>query len=197
MRTGMKIALGIAAAIALVIIGLGAGWLLWGRWLWMPGMMGAASGCDGWSGTPWRGSMSGMMMGSGPGPGMMHGGRGWGNAGDCPEMDSNASSTAGEISIEDVQEAVEIRARYAGYLQRERRQIERYQALEAQAIPSSFEYAAVAELRHEAREKFARFQPRSLGQAARISGISPADIATLSVYLFQSRHRYPNAPPAP
>ncbi len=82
-----------------------------------------------------------------------------------------------------VLEAVEIRAKYAGYLDREQRQIERYRHLEARAIPESFDFASVAELRYEAREKFSRFRPRSLGQAARISGISPADIATLSVYI--------------
>jgi tRNA uridine 5-carboxymethylaminomethyl modification enzyme len=82
-----------------------------------------------------------------------------------------------------VLEAVEIRAKYAGYLEREQRQIERYRHLEARAIPESFDFTAVAELRYEAREKFTRFRPRSLGQAARISGISPADIATLSLYV--------------
>jgi tRNA uridine 5-carboxymethylaminomethyl modification enzyme len=82
-----------------------------------------------------------------------------------------------------VLEAVEIQAKYAGYLDRERRQIERYQQLEARSIPEAFDFAAIAELRHEAREKFTRFRPRSLGQAARISGISPADIATLSLYI--------------
>ncbi|MDM8005616.1 MAG: tRNA uridine-5-carboxymethylaminomethyl(34) synthesis enzyme MnmG [Phycisphaerae bacterium] len=80
-------------------------------------------------------------------------------------------------------EAVEIQAKYAGYLEREQRQIERYRHLEARAIPESFDFTAVAELRYEAREKFTRFRPRSLGQAARISGISPADIATLSLYV--------------
>jgi tRNA uridine 5-carboxymethylaminomethyl modification enzyme len=82
-----------------------------------------------------------------------------------------------------VVEQVEIRAKYFGYLERQQRQIERHRRLEARTIPASFDYGAVAELRHEAREKFTRFRPRSLGQAARISGISPADIATLSIYL--------------
>jgi tRNA uridine 5-carboxymethylaminomethyl modification enzyme len=88
----------------------------------------------------------------------------------------------------DVLEAVEIRAKYAGYLEREERQIERHRHLEQRSIPEAFDYASIPELRFEAREKFTRFRPRSLGQAARISGISPADIATLSVYLFR-RHR--------
>ncbi len=80
-------------------------------------------------------------------------------------------------------DVVEIGARYAGYLEREQRVIQRYKQMEARLIPAGFDYAAMPELRREAREKFARVQPRSLGQAARISGISPADIATLSIYL--------------
>ncbi len=83
----------------------------------------------------------------------------------------------------DALEAVEIRAKYAGYLDREQRQIDRHRQLEARMIPDSFDFNGLPELRIEAREKFTRFRPRSLGQAARISGISPADIATLSLYL--------------
>ncbi len=86
-----------------------------------------------------------------------------------------------------VMEAVEIRTKYSGYLERERKQIERYRHLEARSIPESFDFGSVHELRYEAREKFTRFRPRSLGQAGRISGISPADIATLSLYLVQRR----------
>jgi tRNA uridine 5-carboxymethylaminomethyl modification enzyme len=85
----------------------------------------------------------------------------------------------------DVLQAVEIRAKYAGYLDREQRQIERHRQLESRLIPESFNYAAIPELRYEAREKFARFRPLNVGQAARISGISPADIATLSLHLFR------------
>jgi tRNA uridine 5-carboxymethylaminomethyl modification enzyme len=81
--------------------------------------------------------------------------------------------------------AVEIGAKYAGYLEREQRQIDRHRQLEARTIPESFDYAQLQKLRIEAREKFARLRPRSLGQAARISGISPADIATLSLYLLR------------
>ncbi len=82
-------------------------------------------------------------------------------------------------------EAVEIQAKYAGYLEREERLIKRYKQMEARGIPESFDYHAIQSLRREAQEKFARMRPRSLGQAARISGISPADIATLSIYLGQ------------
>jgi len=83
----------------------------------------------------------------------------------------------------DVLEAVEIRHKYAGYLERERRLIERHRELESRLIPEGFDFHAVHSLRTEARERFTRFRPRSIGQAARISGISPADIATLALYL--------------
>jgi len=86
-----------------------------------------------------------------------------------------------------VLEAVEITLKYAGYLQREQRLIERYKHMESRHIPESFDYARITQLRYEAREKLMRYRPRSLGQAARISGINPADIATLSLYLARWR----------
>jgi tRNA uridine 5-carboxymethylaminomethyl modification enzyme len=86
-----------------------------------------------------------------------------------------------------VRQAVQINTKYSGYLEREKRDIERFRQQEAKRIPESFDYTAVKDLRREAREKFGRLRPRSIGQAARISGISPADIATLSIYLM--RHR--------
>jgi tRNA uridine 5-carboxymethylaminomethyl modification enzyme len=82
-------------------------------------------------------------------------------------------------------EAVEINHKYAGYLEREERLIERHRHLESKRIPEDFNFAAITGLRFEARERFTRFRPRSLGQAARISGISPADITTLSLYLLR------------
>jgi tRNA uridine 5-carboxymethylaminomethyl modification enzyme len=109
-----------------------------------------------------------------------------------PEVDlEDLAQRAGDLELAilpvAVREAVEINAKYAGYLQREQRQIERFRKLEARKIPESFDYASVSDLRHEAREKFGRLRPRSIGQAARISGISPADIATLSIHLMRDR----------
>jgi tRNA uridine 5-carboxymethylaminomethyl modification enzyme len=86
-----------------------------------------------------------------------------------------------------VRQVVQINIKYGGYLEREKRDIERFRQQEARRIPEMFDYATVKDLRREAREKFDLLRPRSLGQAARISGISPADIATLSIYLM--RHR--------
>ncbi|HPF40966.1 MAG TPA: tRNA uridine-5-carboxymethylaminomethyl(34) synthesis enzyme MnmG [Phycisphaerae bacterium] len=83
--------------------------------------------------------------------------------------------------------SVQIEAKYAGYVQRQEREVERFRKMEARSIPEDFEYAAIDQLRHEAREKFAKINPRNIGQAQRIAGISPADIAVLMVYIEKSR----------
>jgi tRNA uridine 5-carboxymethylaminomethyl modification enzyme len=80
-------------------------------------------------------------------------------------------------------EQVVLEAKYAGYIERQAAQVERFQRLEGKAIPSSFDYLAVPQLRIEAREKLSRVRPSNLGQASRISGITPADLAVLLVYL--------------
>ena len=73
--------------------------------------------------------------------------------------------------------------RYAGYLKRSRDEAERLKKMEQSPLPADIDYAAIAGLRLEAREKLARVRPLNLGQAERISGVSPADIAVLMVYL--------------
>jgi tRNA uridine 5-carboxymethylaminomethyl modification enzyme len=78
---------------------------------------------------------------------------------------------------------VTIEAKYGGYIDRQAQQVERFRRLEHKPLPVDLDYAAIPQLRAEAREKFLRVRPRSLGQAGRISGINPADIATLLVYL--------------
>jgi tRNA uridine 5-carboxymethylaminomethyl modification enzyme len=80
-------------------------------------------------------------------------------------------------------EQVEIEAKYASYLARQQEQVERSRRMEERPIPADLDYAGVPQLRIEAREKLARIRPRSLGQAARIAGIGPADLAVLMVYL--------------
>jgi tRNA uridine 5-carboxymethylaminomethyl modification enzyme len=86
----------------------------------------------------------------------------------------------------DIGPLVEIRAKYAGYIARQDKAIERFAQLEEKLIPSSTDYANVVGLRNEARQKLARFNPRSLGQALRISGITPADVTVLAVHLSRS-----------
>jgi len=78
---------------------------------------------------------------------------------------------------------VEIEAKYAGYLARQARQVARARRMEDRAIPDYVDYDHVPHLRNEAREKLARVRPRSIGQAGRIAGIGPADLAVLMVYL--------------
>jgi tRNA uridine 5-carboxymethylaminomethyl modification enzyme len=78
---------------------------------------------------------------------------------------------------------VEIRAKYAGYIARQDKAIERFTQLEEKLVPPSTDYATVVGLRNEARQKLSKFTPRSLGQALRISGITPADVTVLAVHL--------------
>jgi tRNA uridine 5-carboxymethylaminomethyl modification enzyme len=82
---------------------------------------------------------------------------------------------------------VHLQARYAGYLVRQERQIERFRRLESTVIPPDVDFDRMPELRLEARERLTRLGPRTLGQAARISGINPADITVLWVYLTGKR----------
>lgn len=84
-------------------------------------------------------------------------------------------------------ERAAISIRYEGYIEKQDREISRFKKLESEAIPDSFEYQIVTGLRNEAREKFCRFRPISLGQAGRIEGITPGDVAVLSVHL--KRHK--------
>jgi tRNA uridine 5-carboxymethylaminomethyl modification enzyme len=83
----------------------------------------------------------------------------------------------------EVIEQVTLEAKYAGYIDRQATQIERFQRMESRPIPTHFDYAAVPQLRAEAREKLGRIRPANLGQASRISGICPADLAVLLIYL--------------
>ncbi len=76
-----------------------------------------------------------------------------------------------------------VAAKYSGYVERQERQIERFRRLESLSIPVQIDYASMPELRVEARESLARVAPRTLGQAGRISGVNPADITILWLYL--------------
>ncbi len=88
-----------------------------------------------------------------------------------------------------VREEVEIQIKYAGYLSRQEKQVEAFKKEESRAIPGDLDYAAIAGLRLEAREKLQAIRPVSVGQAGRISGVSPADIAVLLIYLEQTGGR--------
>lgn len=89
----------------------------------------------------------------------------------------------------DVREQVELQVKYAGYIERELIQIDRQRRLESLRIPEGFDYNSVPNLSREGREKLARVQPASIGQAARIPGITPADISLLMIVLERDRRK--------
>ena len=86
-----------------------------------------------------------------------------------------------------VAEQVEYDTKYAGYIERDQVRIEKQKRLSEKRIPDKIDYSAITHLRAEAKEKLERIRPASLGQASRISGITPADIALLLVHLENSR----------
>ncbi|MCR5808132.1 MAG: tRNA uridine-5-carboxymethylaminomethyl(34) synthesis enzyme MnmG [Clostridiales bacterium] len=94
---------------------------------------------------------------------------------------------------DEAREEVEAEALYGGYVKRQQEQIEKLRRMEKETIPTDIDYMAITNLRTEARQKLTRLRPVNLGAAARISGVSPADIAVLSIYL-KSRTEDENAP---
>lgn len=87
----------------------------------------------------------------------------------------------------DVIEQVEIEIKYEGYIERQMRQVEQYKKMEKKRIPADLDYNDISSLRLEARQKLIAFKPVSVGQASRISGVSPADISVLLIYLEKKR----------
>ena len=88
----------------------------------------------------------------------------------------------------DAVEQVALELKYSGYIERQAAQIERFQRLESRPIPPHFDFAGIPQLRAEAKEKLSRIRPSCVGQASRITGISPADLAVLLLYL-EGPHR--------
>ncbi|MEI3347904.1 MAG: tRNA uridine-5-carboxymethylaminomethyl(34) synthesis enzyme MnmG [Dysosmobacter sp.] len=84
---------------------------------------------------------------------------------------------------QEVREQVEISVKYAGYIQRQQKQVEDLRRMEARRLPRDLDYQSMPGLRLEAREKLSAVRPENLGQASRISGVSPADITSLIIYL--------------
>jgi tRNA uridine 5-carboxymethylaminomethyl modification enzyme len=89
--------------------------------------------------------------------------------------------------VPEIVEQVEIEAKYQGYIERQAMEVERVRRLEEWVIPQGFDYDAVTSFRKEAREKLKRFQPATLGQASRIYGVTPADVAVLLVNLEKAK----------
>ena len=84
---------------------------------------------------------------------------------------------------EDIQEAVDIAIRYEGYIRRQQAQIEQFKKMENRKIPKGLDYSQISVLRLEARQKLTKIKPENFGQASRISGVSPADISALMIWL--------------
>ena len=93
---------------------------------------------------------------------------------------------------EDVIEQVNINIKYEGYIKRQMQQVAQYKKLENRKLSEDFDYSQVQNLRREAMQKLNLYKPMNIGQASRISGVSPADISVLLVYLEQMRYRGKN-----
>lgn len=89
----------------------------------------------------------------------------------------------------DVIEQVNINIKYEGYISREQKQVEHFKKLENKLIPADIDFDDISGLRIEAKQKLKNYSPRSIGQASRISGVSPADITVLLVYMEQHRRK--------
>jgi len=100
-----------------------------------------------------------------------------------PEVGYKNLPNRNDALSEEVIQQVEIAIKYAGYIERQEVEVEKFKNLEDKQIPDSFEFSSVPSLRLEARQKLSKIRPTTIGQAARISGVSPADISILMVWL--------------
>jgi tRNA uridine 5-carboxymethylaminomethyl modification enzyme len=100
-----------------------------------------------------------------------------------PEVGYKDLPNRNDALSEEVIQQVEIAIKYAGYIERQEVEVEKFKTLEDKRIPDSFEFSSVPSLRLEARQKLSKIRPTTIGQAARISGVSPADISILMVWL--------------
>ena len=112
-----------------------------------------------------------------------------------PEVSYKDLPNRNEALSSEVIEQVEITIKYAGYIDRQQLDIEKFKSLEGKQIPMSFDYSTVPSLRSEARQKLTKLRPATLGQASRISGVSPADISILTVWLKRSAAGEANGDP--
>ncbi len=101
---------------------------------------------------------------------------------DLAPFDTTRPELPAEVTAE-----VEIQVKYAGYLARQEKQVAQFKAEESKALPADLDYDSITGLRIEARQKLSQIRPMSIGQAGRISGVSPADIAVLLIYLEQQK----------
>ena len=112
-----------------------------------------------------------------------------------PELDYDKLAPIDKDRVElpaEVREQVNILIKYDGYINRQIKQVEHYKKLEKKKLPQNFDYQKISGLRIEATQKLNLFQPLSIGQASRISGVSPADISVILVYLEQLKYSDPD-----
>ncbi|HEX5398174.1 MAG TPA: tRNA uridine-5-carboxymethylaminomethyl(34) synthesis enzyme MnmG [Verrucomicrobiae bacterium] len=100
-----------------------------------------------------------------------------------PEVKYADLPSRNELLTDELIQQVEIAVKYAGYIDRQESEVDKFKSLEEKSIPSDFDYSIVPSLRLEARQKLGKIRPGTIGQATRISGVSPADISILIVYL--------------
>jgi tRNA uridine 5-carboxymethylaminomethyl modification enzyme len=100
-----------------------------------------------------------------------------------PEVTYKDLPNRNDSLADNVIQQVEIAIKYAGYIERQEIEIGKFKKLEDKVIPGSFDFSTVPSLRLEARQKLAQIRPATIGQAARISGVSPADVSILMVWL--------------
>ena len=103
-----------------------------------------------------------------------------------PETSYKDLSGRNESLSDEIIQQVEIAVKYAGYIDRQEIEVNKFKNLEGKVIPDTFDFSAVPSLRLEARQKFIKIRPTTIGQAARISGVSPADVSILMVWLKRS-----------
>ena len=96
-----------------------------------------------------------------------------------------------ELTLQEKQE-VEIQIKYEGYIKMQEEQVKKFKKLESKKLPENFDYENIKGISLEGRQKLMQFKPTSIGQASRISGVSPADISVLLVYLQQSKNQGKN-----
>lgn len=107
-----------------------------------------------------------------------------------PELDYEVVSKIDKDRKElpwDVKEQVNINIKYSGYIERQKKQVENFKKIESKKIPEDFNYDDVTSLRLEARQKLKSYKPINIGQASRISGVTPADISVLLIYMAQNK----------
>ena len=100
------------------------------------------------------------------------------------EIDENRPDLPEEVANE-----VEIQLKYEGYIKLQEEQVKKFKKLEQKLLPNDIDYSEIKGLRLEARQKLNKIKPNSVGQASRISGVSPADISVLLIYLEQIKQK--------